>query len=211
MSNVSPALSSTRRTSTGFIHSGSATCNDSQCHKSFQLFPRDLTRVFDTTLIIVKCPLFAPLLALASGILFSRMLGFGRVELLVCLPLFFAITLLAHRRSWRIGYAGCLATLVLCGASLESLHRPGRAPEIDASSHETVLLSGCVVSPPAFYEGRDQFVLELARKARARVSLTVREGEMPPDLRYGQPVELEARVRPIRNFQNPGAFDYQAY
>jgi competence protein ComEC len=74
-----------------------------------------------------------------------------------------------------------------------------------------VLLSGCVVSPPAFYEGRDQFDVELARKARARVSLTVREGETPPDLHYGEMVELEARVRPIRNFQNPGAFDYQAY
>jgi len=91
------------------------------------------------------------------------------------------------------------------------MRRPGRAPEIDASSHETVLLSGCVVSPPAFYEERDQFVVELARKARARVSLTVREGETPPDLHYGEMVELEARVRPIRNFQNPGAFDYQAY
>jgi competence protein ComEC len=89
------------------------------------------------------------------------------------------------------------------------ISRPGQAPEIDASSHETVVLSGCVVSPPAFYEGRGQFVIELARKARARVSLTVRDGESPPNLHYGQLVEFEARVRPIRNFQNPGAFDYQ--
>jgi len=91
------------------------------------------------------------------------------------------------------------------------ISRPERAPQIDASSHETVLLSGCVVSPPAFYEGRDQFVVELARKARARVSLTVRDGESPPNLHYGQLVEFEARVRPIRNLQNPGAFDYQGY
>jgi len=156
-------------------------------------------------------PLFAPLLALASGILFSRLAGLRAVELLICLPLFFAITLLAYRRSPRIGYSGCLATLALLGASLESLHRPGRAPQIDASSRETVLLSGCVVSPPAFYEGRDQFVLGLAANARARVNLTVRDGETAPDLHYGETVELEARVRPIRNFQNPGAFDYQAY
>src|SRR4029077_15748985 len=65
--------------------------------------------------------------------------------------------------------------------------------------------------PPAFYEGRDQFVLELAPKARARVTLAIRDGEMPPSLHYGQRVEIEARVRPIRNFQNPGAFDYQLY
>jgi competence protein ComEC len=101
--------------------------------------------------------------------------------------------------------------MLLSGACLESLHRPRAAPRIDANSSETVVLSGCVVSPPAFYEGRDQFVLELAAKARARVSLTVRDGEIPPDLHYGEMVELQARVRAIRNFQNPGAFDYQAY
>ena len=128
-------------------------------------FPRDFTRVVCTTLINVKQPLLAPLVALASGILVFH---------------FF-------------------------------LSRPGQAPQIDASSHETVVLNGCVVSPQAFYEGRDQFVVELARKARARVSLTVRDGESPPDLHYGQIVEFEARVRPIRNFQNPGAFDYQGY
>jgi competence protein ComEC len=104
-----------------------------------------------------------------------------------------------------------LTPLVALASGILLLYRPGRAPEIDASSHETVVLSGCVVSPPAFYEGRDQFVVELARRARARVSLTVRDGESPPDLHYGQPVEFEARVRPIRNFQNPSAFDYQGY
>jgi competence protein ComEC len=149
--------------------------------------------------------------ALALGILCSRIANFGVVELATCLTLFLAITLFAYRRSQRIGYASFLITLVAFGGTLESIRRPGRAPEIDASSRETVLLTGCVVSPPAFYEERDQFVVELARKARARVSLTVREGETAPDLHYGQAVELEARVRRIRNFQNPGAFDYQAY
>jgi competence protein ComEC len=107
-----------------------------------------------------------------------------------------------------------LAPLVVLASGILLLHfisRPGQTPQIDASSHETVVLNGCVVSPPAFYEGRDQFVVALARKARARVSLTVRDGESPPDLHYGQLVEFEARVRPIRNFQNPGAFDYQGY
>ena len=152
-----------------------------------------------------------PLVALVLGIVLSRLAGFGAVELLVALPVFLATTVLACRNPGRIRYAYCFIAVTGCGAALEFIHRPGRAPHIDASSRETVLLSGCVVSPPAFYEGRDQFVMELAPNARARVSLTVRDGEAPPNLHYGQPVELEARVRPIRNFQNPGAFDYQAY
>lgn len=159
----------------------------------------------------LKYPLLPPLIAVALGIIVSRGAGLGPVEVLAGIAVCLAITLLIYGRSRLIGYFGCLVTLVWCGAALEWLHRPGRPPEIDASARETVILSGCIVSPPAFYEGRDQFVVELAKKARARVSLTVRDGETPPDLRYGQLVEFEARVRRIRNFQNPGAFDYQAF
>jgi len=159
----------------------------------------------------VKFPLLTPLVALALGIGLSRLAGFGVVELLIALPVFLATTVLAFRNPRKIRYACCFIAVAACGTAIEFIHRPGRAPHIDASSRETVLLSGCVVSPPAFYEGRDQFIIELAPNARARVSLTVRDGEAPPILHYGQPVELEARVRPIRNFQNPGAFDYQAY
>jgi competence protein ComEC len=98
---------------------------------------------------------------------------------------------------------------LFCGAFIYVLHRPATPPELDAAAHETVILDGCVVSPSAFSEGRDQFVLQLGPKARARVSLAIRDSEIPPDLRYGQLVELEARVRRIRNFQNPGEFDYE--
>ncbi len=101
--------------------------------------------------------------------------------------------------------------VLFCGALLQVLHRPPSPPEIDAHAHETVILDGCVVAPSAFSEGRDQFVIELAPKARARVTIMVRDREIPPDLRYGQEVELEARMRRIRNFQNPGEFDYEGF
>src|SRR5258708_9368261 len=101
--------------------------------------------------------------------------------------------------------------MLVSGALLETLHTPGKTPEIDAGSRETVFVSGCVVEPSAFNDGRDQFILELAPRARARVSLAVRDGDTPPNFVYGQNVELEARLRPVRNFQTPGAFDYAAY
>ena len=104
---------------------------------------------------------------------------------------------------------------VFCGAFLSVLHRPGSPPQIPAGARETVILDGCVVSPSAFSEGGsgqgDQFVLELAPHARARVTLAIRGRETPPDLSYGQLVEMEARVRRIRNFQNPGEFDYEGF
>jgi competence protein ComEC len=169
----------------------------------------------------VKDPLIAPLLALAAGILASHILEphilephqvrFETGELLIGIPLLAALTLLAVRYARSVAQGGSLAALVLCGVLTSVLHRPGRTPEIDANSRETVLLSGCVVEPAAFYEGRDQFTVELAPGARARVTRMIPAGEAPPDLRYGQNVEFEARVRAVRNFQNPGAFDYQTY
>ena len=59
--------------------------------------------------------------------------------------------------------------------------------------------------------GRERFVLDLERDARAQVTLYLREGEAPPRLRYGQLIEVDASVRRPHNYHNPGAFDYARY
>ena len=156
-------------------------------------------------------PLLLPLIAIASGILASRWARFERLELLIAIPLLFALTVLAARYGQRVTYAACLVTLGFVGIFADVLSRPGPPPSIDASSQETVILSGCVVDSPIFTEDRDQFTVELARNAAVHVSLTLKEGELPPTLSYGQKVEFEAKVRPIRNFHNPGSFDYAGY
>lgn len=159
----------------------------------------------------MKNPLVAPLVALAAGVVISRFVPFTCRDFVWSLPLLAGLTLMAWRFSSPALWLCTPLLLLLCGALLETLHRPGLPPEIDAGARENVILDGCVVSPPAFFEGRDQFLLELAPDARARVSLSIKDGETPPNLRYGQLVELEARVRRIRNFQNPGAFDYEGF
>ena len=159
----------------------------------------------------MKDPLIAPLLALSAGILVAHWVRFQVRELGIAVVLVFALMLLAVRHARRVARFGALSVALLGGALDGVLHQAGPPPKIDADSSETVLLNGCVVEPPAFYERRDQFTVELARNARARVTLTVPQGANPPDLRYGQKVEFLARVHPVRNLQNPGAFDYQAY
>ncbi|MGH7635148.1 MAG: ComEC/Rec2 family competence protein, partial [Gemmatimonadaceae bacterium] len=101
--------------------------------------------------------------------------------------------------------------LVSSGMFLDAWHRPGAPPEVDAGSKEIVLLDGCVVEPTVFSPGREQFTLELAPGARARVSLALDDPNPPQKLAYGQRVEIEARVRSPHNFENPGGFDYAAY
>jgi competence protein ComEC len=159
----------------------------------------------------VKHPLVTPLLALASGIILARFIPFRAFDFLWTLPVLTLLTGIAWKCSRRALPVCSGLVFLFSGALLAILHRPGSPPEIDAGARETVILDGCVVSPPAFSEGRDQFVLELAPRARVRVSLSMRNGQTPPDLRYGQLVELEARVRRIRNFQNPGEFDYEGF
>ena len=156
-------------------------------------------------------PLLLPLVALALGIAISRWVRFEPQELWLAGPLLFGLTLAAYRYGRRAAYPACLVTLCCLGIWVDVAHRPAGSPSIDAGSQETVTLSGCVVDPPIFYQDRDQFTVELAPKVSARASLTLREGEAPPDLAYGQRVEFEAKVRPIRNFRNPGSFDFAGY
>jgi competence protein ComEC len=159
----------------------------------------------------VKNPLIAPGIALASGILASRLFSLEIRSAAAGLAAATVVTLLAAWRAQRLVIPCRLAAVLLLGVLLEAIHRPGAVPQIEAGPREVVVLNGCVVSPPAFYEGRDQFTVELGPKARAQTNLIVRDGEKPPDLRYGQRIEFEARIRPARNFQNPGAFDYRGY
>jgi competence protein ComEC len=119
------------------------------------------------------------------------------------------------RRSPHLRTICILLALVFAGALDLALHRPPPPPEIDAGFRETVLLGGCVVEPTVFSPQREQFTLELADKARARVTLPIVEqgdGTAPQQkLTYGQRVEIEARVRSPHNYNNPGGFDYTAF
>ncbi len=107
--------------------------------------------------------------------------------------------------------ACCLMALVGAGVLVELAHRLPPRPELNTDASEISILTGCVVEPSAISPDRDQFTLELEPGARVRMSLYVREGEPSPVLRYGQRVELDAKVRPTHNFNNPGSFDYAHY
>ncbi|MFB3829725.1 MAG: ComEC/Rec2 family competence protein [Bryobacteraceae bacterium] len=158
----------------------------------------------------MRDPLVAPLAAIAAGILASRFAPFGRAELLLAIAALFLLALLALRRRARVLAAvASLGASAFAGALLDVLHRPGPPPELDAEGD--VILAGCVVEPPALSGDRERFALELDRGARAQVTIYAAEGERVPQLRYGQKVELDARVRRPRNFRNPGAFDYVQY
>ncbi len=160
----------------------------------------------------MKDPLIAPVAALASGILLARFVPFSGREMSLALAAFLALGIVARVRGFRVLTWTCCLLGILCGGALTwLLHLPGPPPEIDATGREVVIVSGCVVEPPAISGERERFLLELDEGARSQVTLYTRNGESLPPLRYGQNIELDARIRKPRNFENPGAFDYSSY
>ncbi|MEO8050975.1 MAG: ComEC/Rec2 family competence protein [Acidobacteriota bacterium] len=153
-------------------------------------------------------PLILPVAAIVSGILLGRALTFSPSNAIWPVAAFLTLALLStpRLRRWCL-----LLALVFTGAFADAWHRPGPRPRIDAGSRETVILAGCVVEPSVLSPGRQQFTLELYASARSRVSLPLDDDRLPQRLEYGQRIEIEARIRPPRNFNNPGSFDYAGY
>jgi competence protein ComEC len=155
-------------------------------------------------------PLLLPAAAVAAGIVLDRGLAFGVRESALAAAAFAILAALPAARWLRLTSAAL--GLAMTGCLLAAVHRPSREPYLDAAPRETVLLAGCVVEPAVFSPGGARFTLELEPGARVRVEAPAwAQLADPPRLPYGTRVEIEARVRPPRNFGNPGAFDYAGY
>jgi competence protein ComEC len=153
-------------------------------------------------------PLVPIALALAAGVAIARFAPLEAMESAGA-GLAFAALGIASRRAGSRLLAGITTLLAVtaAGAFVQIAHRPGPNPELDAAESELVIASGCVVEPPVFSEDRQQLILELERRARARITIYPRPGEGAVELRYGQRIEIDVRFRQPRNYQNPGAFD----
>lgn len=159
-------------------------------------------------------PLLLPAIGLAGGILLDEWLHFtpGLAFAASGCFAFLFVTALAFRRV-RVAWITGVLALAATGAGRHAQQEATVAPFIDAQSSEIVVLEGCVVDPPAVHSpgDRSRFLLELEPGAIAQVSIYIREGDEPPVIRYGERIEFEGRVRKVRNFGNPGAFDFAHY
>lgn len=157
-------------------------------------------------------PLLLPAVAFAAGIFAAHFNYFVLSDLGLPVALTAVVCALSFvlrcRSSVRIA-AVCLV-LSLAGIATQVVHRQIKIPKLNVADGETVLLDGCVVNPPAFSPGREQFTAELSRHARIRLSVVLK-GTDRLHLTYGQRFEAEAKVRRPRNFQDPEAFDYAGY
>ncbi len=163
----------------------------------------------------MRDPLVAPLAAIAAGIGLHRWVGFEPRETLAGIAALSLVCLVCLRVATPfalgVGRAACLIAFLLSGVSLSISSRREAVPSLDSLPRDLVTIEGCVVEPSTLAENREQFVVERLPGARVRVSVFLKPGETPPAVRYGDRIQVDARVRPPHNFGNPGAFDYVEY
>ena len=162
----------------------------------------------------------APLAAVAGGAVAARYAAFDpSVAFAVALALGVAACVCLATPATRAGRALCLAALFACGAARVALP-PTPAPErVDRLVEGLDLgvpirLAGWVRRPPTPLGDADQLVVEVERAFDGRRSIggvaviarRARE-QAPLELRYGERIELLARLRVLRNYETPGAFD----
>ena len=157
-------------------------------------------------------PLLFPGLGFCAGLLIGHIFIIEIRVLVIALAATVLLILITHLAARRPDLRPFSVVLLLgvVGLGVQAYRRPGKAPQLDADDSETVVLSGCVVDPPVFSPDRERFLLQLAPKARAFVVVTLKDRERL-SLEYGQQVEVVAKVRRPRRFENPGEFDYPQY
>ncbi len=157
-------------------------------------------------------PLLVPAISLATGILIAHFVYFQLLDL--ALPIVLALGTLAVTLLKKSGInfrlTTCSVCLCLAGIGTQALHRPSREPKMNAQDGEVMLLSGCVTNPSVFSPDREQFTLNLTPAAAARITINLK-GPEKVVLNYGERVEVTAKIRSPRNFQNPDSFDYAGY
>lgn len=99
--------------------------------------------------------------------------------------------------------------LWMAAGALAAAWQPPPAPRPDPPPGR---VEGCVVESSVIRNDRFQFTLEIQPGARVRVSVAPdRQGRFPAPLLYGERAAAELRLRRLRGYRNPGAFDAAAW
>lgn len=170
----------------------------------------------------MRQPLVAPCAALAIGIAVARTISFSFTETLISAIGLAALAAVGFvYRGSRAGRAACLLAFLFVGAQRASLPAESTERRVDqvflrsGIAREVPLrLRGWVREPPEHFDDADRIVIEAEALYKGSpvwggVRLTLnRYPEDPPlEIEYGEQIELLARFRELRNFDNPGSFD----
>lgn len=156
-------------------------------------------------------PLLLPLAAFVSGILLAGLADFRPGELAFAATAFLALALLSSIRGDRHLRAACLLLAVVAAGIWTATVRRPTPPPVPFQLGQIQTVAGCVDSPLSGPPDRPWFYLEVAPRARIRVSFTPDPHIPPGALQYGRRITAPILIRAPIGFRNPGSFDYAAY
>jgi competence protein ComEC len=157
-------------------------------------------------------PLVPTLVGVIGGILFAQALGFEPTVAILCAAACALLWLIAWRK--HLAVASFIAgNMVMFWLAVASAAHAGAKPKprIEMAPRELMTIEGCVDSLPQREAERLFFHLAVTHGARMRTSLYLKKDEATPEVRYGDRLQVVARLRPIHNAGNPGNFDAERY
>lgn len=138
-----------------------------------------------------------------------RLAGLTPVEAAVCLAAGAMGWLAAWRTQGQAAKWFSVSTFWCAAGALTAALQPPPSPPPEPAPGR---VEGCVVESSVVRNDRFQFTLEVAPAARVRVSMPPdRQGAFPAPLLYGQRVAADLRLRRLRGYRNPGAWDAAAW
>ncbi|MDI6743065.1 MAG: DNA internalization-related competence protein ComEC/Rec2, partial [Smithella sp.] len=165
-------------------------------------------------------PLILVFIALASGIIFGSYFCISLDSLLTASIICLLVILLGIRKQFIIASL-CFILIFVFFTGAFNIKRHTYFPERDGDilqyiDRGKVILEGVVVEPPVYYPEKNVLLVKCYRtmkdSAYAQVSGIVRLS-VPPDIifNYGDFIRFRSTLKKIRNFQNPGAFNYERF
>jgi competence protein ComEC len=166
-------------------------------------------------------PLIAPLLSLMAGIISSSVLIVGE-QLLLATLLAILILLLWSCLTKRINailFFLC-AALFLCGWLQMNGYLyapPGRGHIIEHIRTDPVTVEGVIVASPLLFPEKTDLLIFTCRLTDSKGENIPVHGKILLSFRgtlsfdYGDLIRVRTRLRKVRNFHNPGGFNYERY
>jgi competence protein ComEC len=168
----------------------------------------------------VRRPLILVFIALALGIIFGSYFCISLDTLLTASIICLLLILLGIRKQF-FSASLCFILIFVFLTGAFNIKRHAYFPDRDGDilqyiDRGKVTLEGVVVEPPVYYPERNVLLVKCYRtmkdNAYAQVSGIVRLS-VPPDIifNYGDFIRFRSTLKKIRNFQNPGAFNYERF
>src|SRR5580692_3039859 len=120
-------------------------------------------------------PLLPPFAAVPAGLAIARSQQFPERAVTLAAAAIAAAAVIARlAHSKQLAFAGSLIALVFGAIALSGSRPPQPPPSLSVRDNVPAIFEGCVVDPALVAADRERFTVELAPRARAQVSLSLR-------------------------------------